>query len=84
MEIVWKQSEIPEGQLTHINFIYLQGKWEPLNLLQDRNDKNWDFGRFLDLMIWWRRGRRGDQVVEYYNSQQKEVMGIDIRMAATG
>lgn len=52
MEIVCKQSEIPEGQLTHINFIYLQGKWEPLNLLQDRNDKM-RTGILDDSWTWW-------------------------------
>lgn len=52
MEIVWKQSEIPEGQLTHMNFIYLQDKWEPLNLLQDRNDKI-RTGILEDSWTWW-------------------------------
>ena len=41
MEKVWEQNEIPEGQLANINFIYLQGKWEPLNLLQD-SKMRWD------------------------------------------
>ena len=52
MEIVWEQNEIPEGQLTNKNFIYLQGKWEPLNLLQDRNDKM-RTGILEDSWTWW-------------------------------
>lgn len=75
-ERFWKlqeqSEEITEGQLISKNLIYQEGNVEPMDFFQ-RNYKI-RTGLLEDSWPPWfgeRRGRRGDQLVEYYNSQRE-------------